>query len=447
LNAVSKLWWKIAVVCVGSLFISFLWILLLRCMTGCIVYSVVFLLPIIVIGMGIWLFFKGDKMDQISKITEDDKSLTAAQITAIVLWGISFIIILIIIFLFRKLKAAVQMLKIAAKALGSNWAVIFIPIISMIIAFLIWALILVSSIYIYTAADFEIRNNKIEFEPDKTLRYFLIFNLVYLIFISVQIYFTNYYATSAPIVEWYFSDQSAFGCGCACWRGFLNAITKSLGTITVSSIIMTPLYLFIIFMEYLEAKAKAEDANEFIKCIIKCFKCCLICFAKIIKYLNKTLLTVQQIFNTNWIKSASIVGDVVISDIVMTSLLNGISFFIIFLSKTAVSIICTLLFCFWVDRADTGIGGYLLSAFIVFFVSFIVSSFILAAYDNVIDIIFVCYQSGNSIPGFVPGESKTGLQQTINEAKIASQENNEKVQAAAPLEDEKDDDIAVKYGE
>jgi hypothetical protein len=451
LNAVSKLWWKIIVCCIGSLIVAFVWILLLRCMTGCIVYFVVFLLPVAVIGIAFWLFFMGDKMDTIAKIQEN-KQLTSAQITAIVLWCIAFILILIIIFLFKKLKSAVQMIKIATKALGSNWTVIFIPFISMIIAFLIWALILASSVFIYTSNEFEIREQKIEFSRDDVLQYFLIFNLIYLIFISVQIYFTNYYATSTPIVQWYFSDQGAFGCGCSCWRGFLNAFTKSLGTITVSSIIMTPLYLFLIFMEYLDVKAQKEDANEFIKCLIKCFKCCLMCFAKIVKYLNKTLLTVQQIFNKNWLKSADIVSDVVLSDVIMTSLLNGISFFILFLSKCSVSIICTLLFCVWVDKEDSGIGGYLLSAFIVFFVSFIVSSFILSAYDNVIDIVFVCYQSGNAIPGFKPGENTSGIQQTIEEAKAASQQESSKVEAEGPSKVEAEgpsdeEDCKVHYGE
>ena len=449
LNAVSKLWWKILVCCVGSLVIAFVWVMLLRCMTGCIVYLVVFLLPIAVIGIGIWLFFKGDQMDTIAKIQENE-SLTSAQITAIVLWCIAFIIILIIIFLFKKLKSAVQMIKIAAKALGSNITVIFIPFISMIIAFLIWALILASSVFAYTANEFEIRDGKLEFTRDKVLSYFIIYNLVYLIFISVQVYFTNYYATSAPIVQWYFSDQSAFGCGCSCWRGFLNAFTKSLGTITISSLIMTPLYLFIIFMEYLDAKAHAENANEIIKCLIKCFKCCLKCFAKIVKYLNKTLLTAQQIFNKNWVKSAGVVSDVILSDVLMTTLLNGISFFILFLSKCAVSVICTLLFCVWIDSADTGIGGYLLSSFIVFFVSFIVSSFILSSYDNVIDIVFVCYQSGEAIPGFVAGENTTGIKDTIDEAKAASQQESSKVAAAGPDDDNNgpnnDEDVPVKYG-
>ena len=458
LSSVANLWVQILVCCIISLLVAFIWICLLRLVTGCIVYVVVFLVPILLIAIGVFLFIQGDIMDTLTKIQETE-SLTSAQITAIVLWIIALIILLIIIFLFKKLKSAVQMIKIAAKALGANIGVILVPIISMVIAIAFWAIILVSSVFIYTAADFEVIEGKIEFTSDKSLQYCLIYNFIYLIFISVHVYFTNYYATSAPIVNWYFNSQGNFGCGCGCWRGFCLAFSKGLGTITVSSIIMTPLYLFILFMEYLDAKARQENVSAIIQCLIKCCKCCLKCFTNIIKYLNKTLLTIQQIFNKNWWNSAQIVTDVVISDAVMATLLNGVSYFILFLSKVVVGGICALIFCLWVDSAEAGTAGYLLSAFIVFFLSFIISSFILSAYDNVIDIVYVCYQSGNAIPNYSPGDQTSELQETIEEAKklhdedeggsaeMKSSKSSKSPRKSKHEHEDENGEVAVHYGD
>lgn len=446
MNSISQLWWKILVCSIASLVVSFIWIFLMRCMTGFIVYTVVFIVPILIIGIGVWLFLNGSMTDTISEITEK-KTLDAGQITAMVFWAIALIILLIIIFLFKKLKQAVQMIKISSKALGSNWLIIFSPMFAMLLAILFWAVVLVSSVYVYTAADFEIRTNlegvdRIEFEPNQTLQYLLIYNLIFLIFISVHVYFTNYYAQSSAVVDWYFSGQEGMGCGCTCWRGYLNACTKSLGTITVSSLLMTPLYLFIIFMEYLDAKSRKENPSELLKCIIKCFKCCLTCFTKIVNYLNKSLLTAQQIFNKNWWKSAGVIVDVVVSDVVMTTLLNGVTFFVIFLSKVVVSGICALCFCVWVDKTDSGMTGYLISAFIVFFLSYIISSFILSAYSNIIDIVFVCFQSEQSIPGYTASTSAKELNKTIEEMKEARLAESSKVAAAGP--DEYSEEEVVK---
>ena len=424
LSSVYNLWWKILVCALGSILVSFVWIFLLRCLTGCIVYLVVFLVPVLLVGIGVWLFLNGDVASTLQTIKETE-SLSAGQITAFVLWAIALIIILIIIFLFKKLKQAVQMIKISAKALGSNCVVVFIPILSMIIALVFWALIIVSSVYTYTSSDFEViydeerQVDRIEFQSDKVMQYLLIYNFVYLIFISVHVYFTNYYVMSATIVNWYYSGQDGIGCGCTCFRGFFLAFTKSLGTITVSSILMTPLYIFILFMEYLDYKSRVQDASALIKCVIKCFKCCLICFTKIINYLNKTLLTIQQIFNKNWWKSAGIVTDVIVSDIVMTSLLNGVSFFILFLSKIFVSGITTLLFCLWVYEQDQDVAGFILSGFIVFFLSYICATFLLSAYSNVIDVVFVCYQSEKAIPNYEASDAAHKMDEQLNEMKEA----------------------------
>jgi hypothetical protein len=443
LDSIMKLWWKILVCSVASLIISFAWIFMLRCMTGCIVYTVVFAVPILIIGTGVWLFLNGSMTDTISKISEK-KTLNSGQITALVFWAVALIILLIIVFLFKKLKQAVQMIKISSKALGSNWIVILTPIMSMFVAILFWAAIIVSSVYVYTSAEFEIRQNRIEFEVDRTLQYLIIYNFIYIIYIAVHIYFTNYYAQSAAVVDWYFGEQESIGCGCTCWRGYLNAITKSLGTITVSSLIMTPLYLFIIFMEYLDAKSRAENPNELLKCLIKCFKYCLICFTKIVNYLNKTLLTAQQIFNKNWWHSAGVIVDIVVSDVVMTTLLNGVTFFVIFLSKVVVSGICALLFCVWVYNTDPTVSGYLICAFGVFFLSYIISSFILSAYSNIIDIVFICFQSEKSIPGYTSGKDSAGLNQTIEEMKEARLAENNKVEATGPDDFTEEEEIITE---
>lgn len=458
LNSVFKLKWHILAMSFASLIIGLIWIMLLRCVTGCIVYFVVFLVPIALIGIGVWLFMKGNFMGTIKEVVAS-KKLTGSQITAVIIWIIAFIIILIIIFLWSKLKSAVAIIKVAAKALGQNFMILFVPIITMIFAFIFWACLLVSSVTLYSSADFKIwvdddGNDKgitqIKLNPTKVLQYMLIYNFVYVIFISVHMYFVNYYASSVAIVKWYFSGQKGKTCcGCTCFYGFWLAWTKALGTITISSLIMTPLYLFIIFMEYLDRKSKVEGAPAVVRFLIKCFKCCLWCFTKIVQYLNKVLFTIQQVFNTNWGPSAKLVVDVVISDTLLTIMLNGISFFILFLSKVVVSVITTLLFMVWVYyKMKESLAGAILSAFVVFFLSYIISSFLLSAYDNIIDIVFVCYQSEKSIDGFQASEQSEKVNKTIEDMKEAHKKDQSSKVSAEKMEDVNDkDEVAVKYGE
>jgi len=429
MSSIIDLWLPIVICSVLSLAVAFVWVFLLRFITSLIVYLVVLLVPVILIGAGFYLFMSGSSSYSMSSLqSQASNNLTStSKIFAYIIWGIAFIVILIILFLFRKLRQAVQMIKISAKALGANIMILFVPLLTLILVVLYWGGILVSSVLNYTACEFVEQGGKIIFNFNKTQQYLLLYNLVYLVFISLFISFVNYYSMSTPIVSWYFSGQAMFGCGTGCFRGFILAHTKSLGTITVSALIMTPIYLMIIFMEYLDQKAKKENIPQFVQFIIKCFKCCLWCFAKIFKYINKSLLTASQIFNKGWWSSAQIVSEVVLSDAILTLILNGVSFFIIFLSKVVVSGACTFIFFYYVGRIGT--TGWLIPSCVVFLLSYLISSFILSAFDNVIDIVFVCFQSENSIPGYSAGDSTRDIKDTIEEMKLSAMADDPRVAA------------------
>jgi predicted membrane protein len=110
------------------------------------------------------------------------------------------------------------------------------------------------------------------------------------------------------------------------------------------------------------------------------------------RYLNKALLTFSQIYNVGWWKSAKLTVSVLMSDVLMVAIMTGITNFVIFLSKLVVASIATLGFIAHI-RSGEETSGWIIPAFIVFFLSYIVAAFLLGMFTNIIDIIFVCYQS------------------------------------------------------
>ena len=380
---------------IASLIVAFIWIMLLRCLSCCIVYFVVILVPILIAVIGFWFFKYGE--GSFGMTNENSHKYLAYA-----LWALAGLLLLIIIFLWGKLSAAVQVIKIAARALGANLSSLFAPVISVIVALIFWAVIVVSSVYNYTGSDFKI----IERDGEKVMKlilddktqYLLIYNLIFAIYISAHVYFANYYAQSSAIVDWYFSDKEKMCClNCRCLYGFFLAWTKGLGLITVTALIMTPLYLFIIIMEYIDRKTKDSTIGVLWQCIIKCMKCCLWCFEKIMKYLNKVLLTISQIYNTGWCKSAQLTMTVLMKDIIMVLLMNGISTFILFLSKVVCAAVTTLCFVLYLKFGVKNPSPWWLAALIVFVLSYLITGFLINMFDNIIDIIFVCYQSDNDL--------------------------------------------------
>jgi hypothetical protein len=379
----------------GSLVIAFIWIFFLRFLTGFIVYLTVILVPIVVviIGVGLWLYGEN------AFLFRDHAN--ANRICAGVCFGIAAIIVVVIIFLWTKLKAAVQIIKIAARALGSNLTSLASPIISLLLLSVFWAITIGSCVFNYTSAKFTIITKDpdsklyLSFYLNRDLQYILVFNLVYLIFISVHVYFTNYYAQSSAIVDWYFSENKGKVCNLRCLYGFGLALTKGLGPIALSSLIMTPIYILILICEYLDQKSKLqpEAIPVFVKFLIKCMKCCLYCFEHFMRYLNKVLLTVSQIYNTGWWKSARLTIDVLMSDVLMTAVMTGVTTFVVFISKVVVAGLATVGFICYLKYIGDETAGWIFPAFIVFFLGFIVSAFILGMFTNMIDVVFVCYQA------------------------------------------------------
>ena len=115
------------------------------------------------------------------------------------------------------------------------------------------------------------------------------------------------------------------------------------------------------------------------------------------KYLNKVLFTVQQIYNTSWIKSAGLTVVILVKDFVLTIVMNSVSSFILFLSKIICSGLATLFFFLYLKFGAKDTSAWIIPAVLVFVMSYIISSLIINMYDNIIDIVFVCYQADNDV--------------------------------------------------
>jgi hypothetical protein len=178
--------------------LGFAWIFLLKCSAAFLVYLLVLLVPILLASLGALIWTKGENFGQFRDAEN------AHKVVAIILWVIAGIALLIMFFLWNKLSAAVEIIGIASEAITSNIALLLAPIVSVLVLAVFWLVVIVSCVYNYTSAKFmAVERDSIpylEYDVDSKLRYVLIFNLIYLIFISMHMYFTNYYAQSASIV-------------------------------------------------------------------------------------------------------------------------------------------------------------------------------------------------------------------------------------------------------
>jgi hypothetical protein len=113
-------------------------------MTRVIVHLVLLLVPVLFTALGAWVWFHGTH-SFIFQI--DDGSDKSHKIVAEFCWAIAAVLVLILIFLCNKLKEAMAVIRIPARAIGANWTTMFVLLISVLLLVIFWGALAVSSLW------------------------------------------------------------------------------------------------------------------------------------------------------------------------------------------------------------------------------------------------------------------------------------------------------------
>ena len=103
--------------------------------------------------------------------------------------------------------------------------------------------------------------------------------------------------------SWYFArrkpkDIPKF----ALWRGFKN-IFWHFGTIVFGGFIIAVVQILRTILNYIDKKTKRYQ-NGVIKVIIICFKCCLWCMEKCLKYISQNAYIITAMYGYGFIRAA-----------------------------------------------------------------------------------------------------------------------------------------------
>jgi hypothetical protein len=380
--------------------------------------------PVLLAALGAWLYIYGENAFQPSggmggKENYFGELSNYSKYFAYALWGLAGVMFLVVIFLWSRIGTAITVIEVGSRAIFGNLGVLFSPLLALLLVVGFTALGLAAALLCFSVHQLVVEPRepspwlpwekgpvaKIHFDQsERKIQYLLIFIGVFMVYIYVHVYFENYYAQSSAIVDWYFGEHEGLDekakCRCGCFYGWWTAWTKGMGSLTIGALIMTPVYLLIAFCEYLDYKQKQnpETISMVVRFLLKCAKCCLWCFEKFLKWVNKCAFTVSQIYNQSWCRSVQIVSQILMGEVILTAIVNGIITFMMFLSKLAVALLTALAFMIYVRwGGEETEAHWLLPTVITFFLCFVVASVIMGMFENVLDITFVCVQSDKDI--------------------------------------------------
>eukprot|EP00163_Fabomonas_tropica_P010291 TRINITY_DN2038_c0_g1_i4.p1 TRINITY_DN2038_c0_g1~~TRINITY_DN2038_c0_g1_i4.p1 ORF type:complete len:362 (+),score=70.70 TRINITY_DN2038_c0_g1_i4:1335-2420(+) len=282
---------------------------------------------------------EADKMDP----PDDDFKRNAEylQYGSYAVFGIAFILLCVILFMFKRIQIAIGVIKHAGKAITSMPFMILVPIIAFIFVSLTFVFFVWVGLYLYSAGTIKVEGFRRTFEFDDTLKnmiYFHIFGSVWtIIFIigcadtvmntAVAFFYFNHPESPIPGHK---RGMPTFPILKSIWvviRYHLGSI--AFGTLTIAIVVT----IRIIFAMFQKQCKKLKEANSVIKCILCYVNYCLWYFQKFLEFITAHAFVQIGIFGGSFCTSAKRAYQLVACNPMRVAAVAGVSAFVMFLGK------------------------------------------------------------------------------------------------------------------
>ncbi|XP_061052021.1 choline transporter-like protein 4 [Eubalaena glacialis] len=445
----AQSWYWILIALGVALVLSLLFILLLRLVAG----PLVFVLIIGVLGVlayGIYhsweeyrvLRDKGASISQLgfttnlSAYSSVQETWLAALIVLAVLEGI---LLLMLIFLRQRIRIAIALLEEASRAVGQMMSTMFYPLFTFVLLLVCIAYWAMTALYLATSGQ----PQYVFWAPNVSLsgcekvltntscnpmdqpvnsscpgltcvfQGYLSTGLVQRSLFNLQIYGVlglfwtiNWVLALGQCVlagafasfYWAFHkprDIPTFPLSSA----FIRTLRYHTGSLAFGALILTLVQIARVILEYIDHKLRGTQ-NPMARCIMCCFKCCLWCLEKFIKFLNRNAYIMIAIYGKNFCVSAKNAFMLLMRNIVRVVVLDKVTDLLLFFGKLlVVGGVGVLSFFFFTGRIQ-GLGKdiqspqlnyYWLPIMTSILGAYVIASGFFSVFGMCVDTLFLCF--------------------------------------------------------
>lgn len=391
--------------------LALLLIFILRWTVGAFVYFVLLL---------VWLLFSGGgaaglwtAMDIQNNWAADDIAQDYVPLIyfgSVVLLIIALITLFLIIFMFKRIRVAIEIMKIASEVMSTTPTLFLVPFVTLILILATagWALIVGG--YLWTAGEITLSDVTITIpftNITETLEVSVIneynardlmlwFNLFQFLWTMGMWNAMSFMCIAFATTMFYFSDphpgkNKKTPPGAVC-TGMWWVFRYHLGTIAFGSFIIAIIQLVRIIMAKIQAQIE-QTQNDAAKWMGRCISCYLQYLERVVTYINKNAYIVCCIKSSNFCSSCYTAIDLLIGNLADVCAANFLA--------DAVFIFCKLLVTggtvvlSWLLLRNTELGADVKTIVFVLiligFISYIISAIFLHLYDCVQDTVLMCY--------------------------------------------------------
>jgi len=330
---------------------------------------------------------------------QGDGIILATKIVSYVLFALAGLCFFLLIFLRKEIMLAIACIKQAARAFGAMLVMMtMLPIVQTcitvgILFFWVYALVHLASMGTLTTVEaptdstMTLRAWKFD-ERLQNLGWLLLFYLFWILEFAKAI---SQIVIAMSVAKWYFSrDKSSIGSGTVI-RSISASIYYHSGTAAIGSLLIAVIRLIRAILAKLQKQAQAMD-NKVGAALLCCCQCCLWCFEKFMRFLNKNAYIQTAIFGTPFCTSAKNAFFLILRNAKRVAGISYVLSVLIFFSRLFISCFTAGLCYVYMER---NIEDKLYSLFgptiLVFIIAYFVADMFLDIFEMSSDTILQCF--------------------------------------------------------
>lgn len=231
--------------------------------------------------------------------------------------------------------------------------------------------------------------------------WYMLFGFIWLISFIIA---CNEFVVIVSAITWYYSDKTipdddGIPGDSDVKVGFWWTFRYHMGSLAFGSFILAVVWIIRALFEYIGEKMhEAVGENGCTRCMFACIRCCLDCFDRFIRFLNRNAYIYMALSGEGFCSSALNAFILILKNHAKFAFVDGIADVFMFLAKFFISSATTALsylFMGWM----TDVSAPIFPLFITFCLSYLIASVFIAVFDISANTILQCYLLDKEIAG------------------------------------------------
>jgi choline transporter-like protein 2/4/5 len=382
-----------------AILVSLIFMFLLRCLAGCIVWVSIFGTIGSLTVLGFIFCYSGGLFgpQNVSYMGYTVPTIAADQqylnYYGYGVWGLAGLLLIVILCLCNRIRLAVAVCKCAGKFIVETCSVMFVPIIMALVTVGLWAVCSVVMIYLVSAANFvangDIFTSLVDYtQPNLARFYYFVFGTLWS---NALVQAMTTFIVASSCCMWYFSHGPGESLHLPVLRSYGRAFRYHFGSLAFGSLLVAIVQFLQLMVEAFKKQAEntGADKNKAMEYLINCLRCCLACVERIVQFINKNAYIQIALSGKNFCMAAKDGFELVWSNPLRYAIVGGVGSIIMFLGKILIAFGTAMAMYLYLTYAPNTVMGKLLFLFVNFILILACLRLCLCCFSSFYDRLFV----------------------------------------------------------